>query len=242
MMKPKAKVKIGIDTLMTLALLFLMGYQFWGDTAHEWVGAGMFVLFILHHALNRAWYKNLFRGKYTASRVFQLMIDVALFVAMVCLMISGVMLSRHVFAFLPISGGAAVARLMHMVATYWGFVLMALHLGLHWNMILGMTKKAMKLQKPSRLRAILLTVIGASIAIYGLYVFISRNLITYMLLQTQFVFLDFEEPKILFYLDYLAKMGLFIFAAHYASRGLRAISAKRKASSQSFPITERSNL
>ncbi len=33
--KPKAICKILIDVLMTLALLFLMGYQFWGEVAHE---------------------------------------------------------------------------------------------------------------------------------------------------------------------------------------------------------------
>ena len=33
-MKPKAVVKIAVDIMMTLALLFLMGYQFWGDMAH----------------------------------------------------------------------------------------------------------------------------------------------------------------------------------------------------------------
>ena len=52
-MKLKAVLKIAVDVLMTGALLFLMGYQFWGDTAHEWVGAGMFLLFIIHHILNR---------------------------------------------------------------------------------------------------------------------------------------------------------------------------------------------
>ena len=36
-MKPKLAVKLSADVLMTLSLLFLMGYQFWGDTAHEWV-------------------------------------------------------------------------------------------------------------------------------------------------------------------------------------------------------------
>ena len=51
-MKPKAVFKIVVDILMTLGLLFLMGYQFWGDVAHEWVGAGMFLVFILHHILN----------------------------------------------------------------------------------------------------------------------------------------------------------------------------------------------
>lgn len=36
-MKPKMFVKLCADILMTVALLFLMGYQFWGEAAHEWV-------------------------------------------------------------------------------------------------------------------------------------------------------------------------------------------------------------
>ena len=48
----KGKLKITVDALMILALLFLMGYQLWGDVAHEWAGAGMFLLFLLHHGLN----------------------------------------------------------------------------------------------------------------------------------------------------------------------------------------------
>ena len=42
-----------------------------------------------------------------------------------------------------------------------------------------------------------------------------------MLLQTEFVFLDFSEPVPLFYLDYLALMGTFVFLAYYASKLLR---------------------
>ena len=59
-MKPKAIFKIVIDILMTLLLLFLMGYQFWGDAAHEWAGAGMFALFIIHHLLTEAGIKTCF--------------------------------------------------------------------------------------------------------------------------------------------------------------------------------------
>lgn len=36
-MKPKAVIKLAVDVFMTLALLFLMGYQFWGEAPHEWV-------------------------------------------------------------------------------------------------------------------------------------------------------------------------------------------------------------
>ena len=70
---------------MTLGLLFLMGYQFWGDPAHEWAGAGMFLLLLLHHALNGSWYRGILRGKYTPARVFQLVIDLLALLSMVSL-------------------------------------------------------------------------------------------------------------------------------------------------------------
>lgn len=227
-MKPKAALKIAVDILMTLGLLFLMGYQFWGDVAHEWVGAGMFLLFLLHHILNGNWYKSLLKGRYTPSRIFQILVDLLVFLAMIGLMVSGIMLSNHVFSFLNIHGGMSFARLTHMAASHWGFVLMALHLGLHWGMFLGLTKKALRLKQPSHVRKILLPVLGAGIAIYGLVVFIQRDLLTYMLLQTQFVFLDFSESIPLFYLEYLAMMGTFIFLAYSVSALLRKIQAKKE--------------
>ena len=125
-MKSKSKIKLAVDLLMTLTLLFLMGYQLWGETAHEWAGTGMFVLFLAHHLLNFGWYRNLFHGKYTVIRVLINAVDLALLAVMICLMASGITMSRHVFAFLPITGGMGTARLVHMAACYWGFVLMAL--------------------------------------------------------------------------------------------------------------------
>ena len=226
-MRPKAVIKIAVDVFMTLALLFLMGYAFWGDVAHEWAGAGMFLLFLLHHILNGNWYKSLFKGGYTPLRVFRLIVDVLVFLAMIGLMVSGIMLSNYVFSFLNIRGGMSFARLLHMAASHWGFVLMALHLGLHWSMLLGMAGKVMKVRQTSRLRKVLLSIVGAGIAVYGLMVFIRRDLLTYMLLKTQFVFLDFSEPIPLFYLDYLAMLGAFIFLADSASKLLRKLPAKK---------------
>ena len=220
-MKPKAAVKALLDALMLLALLFLMGYQFWGDVAHEWAGVGMFLLFILHHLLNRQWHQNLFRGRFTPSRVLLLTFDLLLFLDMLGLMASGVLLSNHVFAFLDLHGGVGFARLLHMAASHWGFVLMALHLGLHWGMFVGLAGKALRLRQPSRLRRVLLPIVSGGGAAYGLTVFIRRDLPTYLLVRTQFVFLDFGEPALLFYLDYLAMLGMFVFLAHYGMKLVR---------------------
>ena len=157
-----------VDILMTAALLFLMGYQFWGDAAHEWAGAVMFVLFILHHILNRGWYRALPKGRYSPARVFQFVINLLLLLVMMGQMVSGIILSRCVFSFLPISGGMSFARLLHMAAAYWGFVLMALHLGLHWNMVSGRLGKVLGHSRSSRWRTIAGRTAGIVLAVYGL--------------------------------------------------------------------------
>lgn len=48
-MKPKMIAKICVDIGMTAALLLLMPYELVGQAAHEWIGIGIFVLFIAHH-------------------------------------------------------------------------------------------------------------------------------------------------------------------------------------------------
>lgn len=226
------KIKITIDILMTLLLLFLMGYQFWGELAHEWAGAVMFLLFIVHHILNRNWYKNIFKGRYSPMRIIQLLVNTVLLAVMAGMMVSGVILSRHVFAFLPIQGGTSFARILHMACAYWGLVLMALHLGLHWNMVMSTARKAAKRQSVSRIGKIAVFVFATVIAAYGLSVFIRRNLADYMFLRTQFVFLDFGESKLYFYAEYLAMMGLFIYLAHYVMKLFHKVVRKRTPESE----------
>ena len=214
--------------LMTLALLILTGYQLWGEAAHEWVGAGMLILFFAHHFLNRNWYKNLFKGRYTPMRALQVSIDMLLLIAMLAQMYSGIAMSRHVFVFLPFGGGMALARRLHILGAYWGFILTSVHLGMHWNMFLGMAKEKIGTKNPSKGRKILLNLVGIFIASYGVFVFVSRDFTTYLFLQSEFVFLDYEEPIWSFYFDYICLMGLWVFIAHYLSKGLRKFGGAKK--------------
>lgn len=228
-MKPKVIVKLSVDLLMTAALLFVSGYPLWGETAHEWAGAGLFVLFLAHHGLNGNWYKNLFRGKYTPIRILRLLMDLFLFAVMLIQMYSGVVLSRYVFDFLPIESGLSLARRLHILGAYWGILLMSLHLGLHWNIILGMARRAMKRESPSRHRTVICVCAGLLIAGYGVFVFVKRDFLTYLLLRSEFVFLDYSEPVFLFYLDYLALMGLCIFVSHFIAQVCRSRSGSKGA-------------
>lgn len=225
-MKPKAVIKLAVDILMTMALLFLMGYHLWGEALHEWVGAGMLLLFIAHHILNGYWCRTLFRGKYNTLRILTLCTNLLMLVSMLAQIYSGIVMSRYVFDFLPSIGGMSLARRFHILGAYWGYIFMSLHLGLHWNMILGMFRKAAGIKNKSRIRGVVVFIAGLIIAGYGVRAFISRDFSTYLLFRSEFVFLDYSESKILFVIDYLALMGLWIFIAHYGTKMIRKLRRK----------------
>lgn len=117
-MKWKTTLKIIIDIVMTILLMLLMPFELIGRAAHEWIGVGMFVLVIIHHILNRSWEKNIFKGKYSPYRIMQLTLVVLVFLSMAGSMFSGILISRVVFASLPIRRGYAFARNLHMISAY----------------------------------------------------------------------------------------------------------------------------
>ena len=225
-MKHKAILKIAVDIGMTVMLLFLMTYGLIGEAAHEWLGIGMFVLFIIHHILNRKWSRNVFKGKYTPLRIWQTVLVIGILLTIAGSMYSGVILSKHALSFLSIKGGGAFARKIHMVSAYCGFVLMSLHLGIHWGMMMGMARRIVKeLHLAGRW---MIRGIAALVAGYGVYAFIRREIGHYMFLQNQYVFFDFEESLIFFLADYVAVMVLFVWVSHYFAKGLRYVMQKSK--------------
>ncbi|MGM9537045.1 MAG: DUF4405 domain-containing protein [Candidatus Onthomonas sp.] len=249
-MKTKITARLVCDTLMTAALLLLMAYELIGRAAHEWIGAAMLLLCLCHHALNLPWTKNVFRGKYTAVRIVQTLIVLALLLCMAGLAYSGLILSRYVFSILPVSGSRSLARTLHLLCSYWGFVLMGLHLGFHWNGILGMASKMGRGKTSGWMKH--LRWLAVTIAAYGVYAFWKRQTGSYLFLKTHFVFLDYSEPLIFFFIDYIAILGLFLFLdyseplifffidyiailglflflGHYFAKALRHMGQKRKA-------------
>lgn len=208
---------------MTMFLLALTGYQFFTEEMHEWLGMILFALFVAHNILNFHWYRGIFRGRYSIVRVIYLVIDILVLISMFMQMYSGIVMSRHVFDFFDIQGNMSMVRRMHILGAYWGFLFIGLHLGVHWSMLM----KHFKIRLKSRFENFskLPLFISMLIALYGVYALIKRDFSTYLFLKSEFVFMDFNESPIYFYLDYLAIMGFCIFIAHF---GLKLILNKKK--------------
>ena len=90
-------LKMAVDGAMVILLPLLMAYSLLGEAAHEWLGIAMSALFILHHVLNRRWYRGLCKGRYSTVRTLGAATDLLLLADMIALPVSGVMMSRHVF-------------------------------------------------------------------------------------------------------------------------------------------------
>lgn len=212
-MKPKAILKMALDIIMTILMLVLMAYHITGRQAHEVLGIILFFLFILHHILNINWYKGLRKGKYSIFRILNTTVNILLSIIMVCMIASGLMLS-----FLNL---AAVGRPLHMVSTYWGFLLISIHLGLHWGMVMGMAKRMVKNKLSSKSGMVISRLLAGIISLRGIYAFFSRRMWEKLFLVVEFSFFDYDAPVWIFFIDYIAIMGLFACVSYYSIKGLR---------------------
>ena len=215
----KQRIRLSIDIAMTVLMPLLMAYSLIGETFHEIIGTAIFVLFIVHHILNRKWYPAMLRGKYNAARVFRTVINLLLLAFMILQLVSGILMSKHLYTFLPSLPVSALARSVHMLLAYWGYVLLCVHAGTH------LTAPMAKLRK-NRKAAIPVFVLLGGICVYGVVAFVKRGFPDYLLARTAFAFFDDSEPIAFFLLDYLAIMVLFMTTGWLAMCALNKISAK----------------
>lgn len=214
-MKLKAFIKRIIDAAMILLIPVLMAEILTGQQAHEWLGTGMVLLFVLHHILNFGWMRNLFKGKYSPLRCAGTTLNILLLFDFLALAFSGIMMSGFVFDWLPFSGGMITARTLHLFASHWGLILMSLHTGMHWKLIFGMCKRKLPEIKSGDVFLWLLRGAAFGIVLFGIYAFAQQKMTDYLFMRTHFVFFDETKSVFLFYAEVAAMIGMFIVAGHY---------------------------
>ena len=128
--------------------------------------------------------------------------------------ISGILMSKHLYTFLPALPISAQARRIHMMLAYWGYVLLCIHAGTHLEAPLR------KLYMKNKTIVAALCAVCSCISVYGCAAFIKRGFPGYMLGSTMFAFFDYSEPRTFFFLDYMAIMVLFMMTGCLAVYGL----------------------
>lgn len=220
---PRLAIRLMADAAMVLLFVTSLAFRATEREAHEWIGVSFCLLLILHTVWNWGWYKNLFMGTYSARRTINTITNLALVAAMLALCLCGFMNSRHIFGFSQYIDGKSV-RQIHTFAAYWGLVIIGIHTGLHWDMVMGAVRKSFGFGEMAKATVFWVRISAVAIVGLGVWASCERDMASKLFLGFSFDFWPPDRPLAIFYACNLAIMGVYSCIAHYAQKGPRKFS------------------
>ena len=173
------KIKMALDVVMTVLFICLMKISFTGVALHEIIGISIFAFFIIHQLLNYKWIaamcNNILIGKIKGKAKFMFVLNTILLFLTGFTVITGILISQSLFTAISTSNNTVWSELHHFAA-YSSFILISLHVGLHWNMIMGFFKKTFRMKKENGTRTWLARAISLSLAILGIKALLNQNI------------------------------------------------------------------
>nr|WP_239565480.1 DUF4405 domain-containing protein [Brevibacillus fulvus] len=131
---------------MALAFALLMNPRVLnGLPFHEIAGLLFGVAILTHIGLNFQWVKQttlkIFDAKLPKKMRFSYLLNILLLISMSTIIITGILISKVVFPNLAVEGSRAI-RGLHSLSANVTLVLVGLHIGVHWQWVMGICKKA----------------------------------------------------------------------------------------------------
>jgi hypothetical protein len=220
-------IRLLLDFTAAGLLLAALAYWWLDNTSHELIGTGMFILLLSHNVFNRRWWARLLKAARGKPSFLTIASNISIALAILALLVTSVLISRTAFAFFPLSGGPT-AREIHILAAYWAFILAAVHLGLHWSMIMAVTGKLLRVGPPNAIRTAALRGIAGAIVALGIHGMVVMGIGDRLVGRPSIDFWDFQESTIGFFLHHIAILGACACAAHYAAVWLRWAGGVRR--------------
>ncbi|MDR2340242.1 MAG: DUF4405 domain-containing protein [Deltaproteobacteria bacterium] len=199
---------------MAIFILNSLAYRITGDIAHEWIGVCVFALLVIHNIIHWSWYRRIFQGRYNFRRILNTIINIILLVTTATLIITGLLHSRTVLSFMHPSGGMLL-RQIHTIAAYWCLLVISVHIGIHWEIIINHILKTIKKIGINHLPAIVTSCMVAIVLIYGVYSFLERDMPAKLFLGYSFDFWDENKNEISFFTENISIMAVYIFLTHH---------------------------
>ena len=164
----KNYTKIVLDLLMAVTFVLLMNPRVLnGLPFHEIAGLVIGVAILTHIGLNYRWVfntaKKIFDPKLPNKTRFSFLLNILLLISMATVIITGILISRVVLPSLAIQGNHAI-RGIHSFSADATLAFVGLHIGVHWQWVMSIGKKAFK-SKEGKLRKGVIASVVLSLAI-----------------------------------------------------------------------------
>jgi hypothetical protein len=109
-------------------------------------------------------------------------------------------------------------RQIHTLAAYWVLVIVAVHLGLRWPMIMGLARNLFGISKPNAIRGWALRLIAVAIAVHGVWSSLELGIGTKLAMQVTLDWWNFEDSVVGFFVHCSAIAGLYMSLTYYAMK------------------------
>jgi len=180
-MSKKNLLKIILDVVMTLILVLLYNSHVFTMGFHEIAGLVIAGLFIIHCLINKKWITSItsrFFNKTLSIRVrISYVINILLLITFVFVILSGIKTSQILFPALAEAKGS-IWRGIHHFSGAVALILVGVHVGLHWNFIMNMWKKAIKI--PTKAAKPLCYIMLAGIVSFGSYSIVTSSFTSWL--------------------------------------------------------------
>lgn len=139
------KTNLLIDLAIFVAFLVIMAPRFSGIATHEWLSIAFAAVIVTHLLLHWNWIVGIAKNFFTRARWSSRLnygLNLLLFMSMTVVIFTGLMFSEVALPQLGIhvaSGGAW--RRLHETSANLTVIIVGLHLAIHWQWIVNMTKR-----------------------------------------------------------------------------------------------------
>lgn len=221
------RIRLLLDFLAIALTIACLAYWWLDNLSHELFGTALFALVIVHNVFNKRWYGGVTKRRMDATRLVNLVTIFCLASGMTAMLATSLLVSRDLFPFTALSGTFAV-REIHMFAGYWVLLIIAIHLGTRWTVVMNTIRSTLRLSSPSTLRTMVLRATTLAIAIWGVKSSFDMTFGTKLMLSYSLDMWDFNENTLGFFIGYTSIVGLYAAITHYALGLLGDVRERRR--------------
>jgi hypothetical protein len=223
-MKRQTLSKLVVDCLMVVGILLAMANKLTGNHAHELLGTCLVLLFIGHNVLNWRWYTTIPQRWSSNRGKFDVFLTTLFLLALGILVGSSLMISRSLYEFLGMDGSLAL-RQVHTTAATWFFILMSMHIGMHWSRVMAVFAGGRMLPSWPSARLLVRRVLPIGIFLYGVRASFEREVCSKLFMRNAFDNWAFDTAIMPYFLQNLAIIGSSVVLIHCA--GSLALSTSK---------------
>jgi hypothetical protein len=208
------RIRLLLDLLAIALIIACLAYWWLDNRSHELFGTALFALVIVHNVFNKHWYGGVAKRRMNLTRIVNLVTIFCLAIGMMAMLVTSLLISRDLFPFTSLSGAFAV-REIHMFAGYWVLLIIAIHLGTRWTIVMNTIRSTFGLASPNTLRTLVLRIAALAIVIRGVKSSFEMAFGTKLMLTYSLDMWDFSENTLGFFIGYASIVGLYVAITHY---------------------------